>query len=400
MRSHSCCAASVIARPFRRSSEELAAGLGYYVYQPARSIIVVWLLFLVVLLAFERDRFPARRLAGSAAVALSAFALVASPVVIAELKAPADQATLSRESLLVFDDARQLQRDWVFADGEWEGVRTNIGYGLGAFNNNVVDHGWIYINYGHGFVDPLTGVLVWIGVLAVGWRVVRRGDSLALLPLTALLALWLSLALLVNKAPNYTRLLVLLPFVAYFVTEAIRAAAGLVPRLLKEREPRRGRLVAVLAAGVIVCAIAAWNVAIAADYVDKGRRDGDDIGSTGRYVESRRDVPGIRFYLATSDAWPYYVWGLPHMWQDRLRMFAREGQVQPTVPPAGLGRFDAQPPFVLLLSGALWERDRVALERRYPQGEVHNVTPDGHASRSRCPPAERCQTFAPRAHAA
>jgi hypothetical protein len=51
--------------------------------------------------------------------------------------------------------------------------------------------------------------------------------------------------------------------------------------------------------------------------------------------------------------------------------------VQPTVPPAGLGRFDAQPPFVLLLSGALWERDRVALERRYPQGEVHNVTPDG-----------------------
>ena len=153
----------------------VAAGLGYYVYQPARSIIVVWLLFLVVLLAFERDRFPARRLAGSAAVALSAFALVASPVVIAELKAPADQATLSRESLLVFDDARQLQRDWVFADGEWEGVRTNIGYGLGAFNNNVVDHGWIYINYGHGFVDPLTGVLVWIGVLAVGWRVVRGG---------------------------------------------------------------------------------------------------------------------------------------------------------------------------------------------------------------------------------
>ena len=324
-----------------------------------------------------RDRFPARRLAGSAAVALSAFALVAAPVVIAELKAPADQATLSRESLLVFDDARQLQRDWVFADGEWEGVRTNIGYGLGAFNNNVVDHGWIYINYGHGFVDPLTGVLVWIGVLAVGWRVVRRGDPLALLPLTALLALWLSLALLVNKAPNYTRLLVLLPFVAYFVTEAIRAAAGLVPRVLKVGERRVGQRAAVLVAGVIVCAIAAWNVAIAADYVDKGRRDGDDIGSTGRYVESRRDTPGIRFYLATSDAWPYYVWGLPNMWQDRLRMFAREGQVQPTVPPAALGRFDAQPPFVLLLSGALWERDRVALERRYPQGEVHNVTPDG-----------------------
>ena len=58
-------------------------------------------------------------------------------------------------------------------------------------------------------------------------------------------------------------------------------------------------------------------------------------------------------------------------------MFAREGQVLPTVPPAELDRFDAQPPFVLLLSGALWKRHRVALERRYPEGEVHSVTPDG-----------------------
>ncbi|MET0938819.1 MAG: hypothetical protein ABWY51_06320 [Gaiellaceae bacterium] len=363
--------------PFPTFLGGAVAGLGYYVYQPARSIIVLWLLFLVVLFAFARERVPARRLAGSAAVALSAFALVAAPVVIAELKAPADQATLSRESLLVFDDARQLQRDWVFAESEWEGVRTNIGYGLGAFNSNVVDHGWIYINYGHGLVDPLTGVLLWIGVLVVGWRVIRGKDALALLPLTALLSLWLSFALLVNKAPNYTRLLVLLPFVAYFVTQAIRAAAGLVPRFLKRRDRRGGRVAAVMAAGVIVAAIGVWNVAIAADYVDKGRTEGDDIGSTGRYVESRRDVAGIRFYLAASDASPYYIWGLPHMWQDRLRMFAREGQVQPTVPPAGLGRFGARPPFVLLLSGALWERERAALERRYPQGGIHNVTPDG-----------------------
>ena len=32
--------------------------------------------------------------------------------------------------------------------------------------------------------------------------------------------LWLSFALLVNKAPNYTRLLITLPFVAYLVVEA------------------------------------------------------------------------------------------------------------------------------------------------------------------------------------
>ena len=81
-------------------------------------------------------------------------------------------------------------------------------------------------------------------------------------------------------------------------------------------------------------------------------------------------------------------------------MFAREGRVQPTVPPGGLGRFGARPPFVLLLSGALWERERAALERRYPQGGIHNVTPDGAHLAFEVPARLKYQTFAPRAHAA
>ncbi len=40
--------------------------------------------------------------------------------------------------------------------------------------------------------------------------------------------LWLSFAFLINKAPNYTRLLITLPFVAYFVAVATRFLAGRV----------------------------------------------------------------------------------------------------------------------------------------------------------------------------
>ena len=40
------------------------------------------------------------------------------------------------------------------------------------------------------------------------------------------LSLWLSFAFLVNKAPNYTRLLITLPFVAFLVTEAVRWMVG------------------------------------------------------------------------------------------------------------------------------------------------------------------------------
>ena len=134
----------------------------------------------------------------------------------------------------------------------------------------------------------------------------------------------------------------------------------------------------VATSAVLLATIAAWNVAIAADFVEDGRAAGDDIGSTGRYVRSKSDVPGIRFYMAASDQWPYYEWGWPSIWQDRLRIFARHAQVQPIVPPAAVSRFDERPPFVLFLSRSLWDRERRALERRYPGARVSDdLTSDG-----------------------
>ena len=104
------------------------------------------------------------------------------------------------------------------------------------------------------------------------------------------LALWLSFAFLVNKAPNYTRLLITLPFVAFLVTEAVRWMVG--------RWRSIPRAPAVLAAGFLGV-IVVWNLAIAWDYVQVGRRDGDPIGSTGRYVEARRTIRADLLYGAT-----------------------------------------------------------------------------------------------------
>ena len=76
-------------------------------------------------------------------------------------------------------------------------------------------------------MDPLTGILLWIGVAVLGIRVIRRrADEGVLLALSGFLVLWLSFAFIINKAPNYTRLLITLPFVAYLVTEAVRWLAG------------------------------------------------------------------------------------------------------------------------------------------------------------------------------
>ena len=172
------------------------------------------------------------------------------------------------------------QRDWVRARTIAEGYKKNVRWGLGTFNNKVADESFIYSNHGHGFVDPLTGILLWIGVAVLGIRVIRRrADEGVLLALSGFLILWLSFAFIVNKAPNYTRLLVTLPFVAYLVTEAVRWLAG---------RWRSVRGVPALLTVTALVALASWNLTIAWDFIQTGRRDGETIGSRDGTSSPRR----------------------------------------------------------------------------------------------------------------
>jgi hypothetical protein len=235
----------------------------------------------------------------------------------------------------------------------------------------VVDHSWIYPNFGHGFVDPLTGVLLWVGVGVVGVALIRRRreDEGALLMLGGFLALWLSFAFVVNKAPNYTRLLVILPFVAFLVTEAVR--------WLADRWRSLPRAPAVIVAGFL-SVIVVWNLAIAWDYVQDGRRDGDPIGTTGRYVESRQDEPGLIFYMATSTQQPYYVWGDNNASSMRVRYFLdNPTQAGAAIDPGSLRDFNAPAPFSLLMRREAWQSAAAELADRYPRGRIRNITPDG-----------------------
>jgi Dolichyl-phosphate-mannose-protein mannosyltransferase len=345
----------------------VVAGLGFYVYFPARIALPIWIVFLVALGLFYRKRFPLRTLLSLGAIAVAGVALAATPIVYAESQVPVAQAQGQRQGLFIYEEARELQQSWVFATSQWEGYKTNVRYGLGTFNNTVVDNGWIYVNEGHGFVDPVTGILLWLGVGLVGIALLRRRreDEGALLMLIGFLVLWLAFAFLVNKAPNYTRLLITLPFVAFLVAEAVRWLVG--------RWRSIPRAPAVLAAGFLVV-IVVWNLTIAWDFIDEGRREGDPIGSTGRYAEAHKDVPGQRFYLVATEQQPYYVWG---QGTPRLTFFANDpGQVG-VVDPVGLRDFDAPPPFSLFMRREVWQTAATELADRFPRGRVRNITPDG-----------------------
>lgn len=351
----------------------LVAGFGYYVYFPARVTLPVWIAFLFVLALVMHRSFPVRRLLTVGAVAVAGFVLVATPIAIAETKIPPlpgpSDAEPQKETLMIYADAREKQRTWVSADTVAEGWKKNIRWGLGTFNNTVTDEGFIYTNTGHGFVDPLTGILLWLGVGLILVRLFRReGDEGMLLAVVGFLILWLSFAFLVNKAPNYTRLLVTLPFVAYFVTEAIRMLAG------RWRSVPRAPAVIV---GTGLAALVVWNLAIGWDYIQTGRRDGDTIGSTGRYVHSLRHVRGQRFFLAgTGDQ--YYTFGGSNAAQSRLQLFAENpGQVPFPIDSAALATFSEPPPFAIFMRRDIWAPAAAQLANRYPRGRVRNVTPDG-----------------------
>lgn len=360
-----------------RHSHELAiflggfvAGLGFYVYYPARVAFPIWIVFLIGLGLLYKRRFPARRLLTVAAITTAGFVLAAAPIIYSESTIPAGEHSGQGDSLFIYHDARAEQQRWVFAQSEWDGWVQNVKYGLGTFNNKVVDHSWIYPNYGHGFLDPVMGIVLWAGVAIVGLALIRRrrDDEGALLMLGGFLVLWLSFAFLVNKAPNYTRLLVTLPFVAYLVVEALRFATD---------RWRSVRFAPQAIVGAFVAAVVALNLSFAWDYVQVGRKNGDPIGSTGRYAAAHDDVPGQKFYVVSSESQPYYVWGNVGPGNERLALFTKPGLVQTPIDPQTVRDFRAVPPFALFMRREVWQPVAAQLATRYPRGRIRNVTPDG-----------------------
>jgi hypothetical protein len=355
------------------------AGLGVYVHYSGRLFFPLWILFLVVLAIAYRRSLGFDRLVGAAAVAVAGFALVVTPYAIAYQRAPQALKEHTQEANLLTAKGRKFQQGWVYAPTVWAGYKRNVINGLTAFNYGRQDHAWIYNDKGHGIVDPLTGVLLWIGALAVLLRVVRRrGPPWALLPLTSFLALWLMYAFVIGQAPDYSRMLIVLPFVAYLVAEAVRALTEIGQRLLSARW-RFAPALPLAAGAAAVLAIGVWNGFIGWDYIDTGQKTGDDIGSTGRYVHKHSRNPKQRFFIAADQTqFTYYQWGWPSTWEARIRFFASSpAQVGGVIAPSQLGQFSATAPFTVFTRSDLWSQVQNQFQTRYPGARVDRITPDG-----------------------
>ncbi len=342
------------------------AGLSVYTYYPVRILLPLWLLMLSIDWLARKSQRSIREIAAMAGVTILGWFLVAAPGLVSSIGSFSLTMPFQREQFLFTHEGRQAQMQWVGANTETEGIRRNIIQGLGVFNAQTVDHGWIYPNYGHGFVDPITGCLVWVGLIASLVCIVRRrgspGDTIGVV---GLLALLFSFSFVITKAPDYTRLLIILPFVAYLVARGLMALYGLLPK----RWASAGSVGVTLAVGIIVVA----NLLIARDFVVAGQRNGNNVGSTLRYVEGLPHKPDYTLLLAADNTHPYYSWGNESAWLSWLSFGNQEARARVVMPSRLL---DTLPPshFSIFMNQLVWLQNGRILYSIYPQGKLTQLT--------------------------
>ncbi|MGQ9837980.1 MAG: glycosyltransferase family 39 protein [Cyanobacteriota bacterium] len=392
-----CAALAFILKGVREKNPLLlylggaAAGFSLYGYLPGRVVILLGLLFGGMYLLLGQEDLKAGQglthkaadaranpfwvLAKLTVVAALGFFLMAAPILVATATSPPVSAEYSRQQFLFFPEGQALQQRWVNAATPGEAVWRNILNGLSMFNDRSQhDRGYIYPNYGHAFVDPLTGVLIWLGLGSGLYRICkRRSQPHDWLCISSFIFLYLLFSFVITKAPNYTRLLVILPFVVYLTLEGIQVILRALEGVLERFGSRaQGWLPAALGLGLILL-IGVWNLVIFGDFVQKGWREGNDVASTGRYVEARKADPNYHFYLAASTSYPYFSWGEPYFWQSWIQFFAGQEQSVTVFPPEELSMQRLEAPFTLFMNQSVWDQQGSNLQQYFPEGRLQRI---------------------------
>ena len=375
----------VLVAALRRGSLFIAvlggflAGLSFYVYLPGRITIVIWLLYLAVCWVLRGEK-QGRRLIVRVGVASSiSFLMVATPITVGQLTDTRPGHNYYRKQLLIFPEGRTYQRDWFRAETIADGIWINVTHGLTAFNNQEYDRGFIYENRGHGFLDPLTGVVLWVGVFYATRELLRRGQSHDgnALALTGFGTLWLTYTFVTIQTPNYTRMLVVLPFVAYLATEGLKrvAAIPILPKIALPDSLGWIRGYEWFAIGVF--AVAAWNASIYSDYIEFGFKQGNLVGATARLVARRSTDENHEFYLFADETFPYYTWGGAEQWEEWTGTFSESGQGLRVANGEDCPVTELSTPFTAFMSVQVWELCRPVLLTAFPSLQVENMLPNG-----------------------
>ena len=297
-----------------------SAGIGWFVYSPAKAIIVVWLAALALLVVIFKCKLSEKiALTRIVFATLIGFAMAFTPFILGAIITPQEVDTTWSYFQQQFLFTR-IGRQWNNNDSSVFGiVKDNALDALTVFNRPIQDKGYIYNYYGkHGFVDPMTGMLLWVGVLSVLLTLRRRDIKTVLVLLHFLLFLGMFM-FFVNRSPNYTRFIVMLPFVIPLVVIGSHTLAKRISwpvvRYIKWHRLQKNTLEKILLV-VIAVAIIYLNVGIFSDYLRKGENDKLPIEDAIRYlhVQSVNEPEPIYLFNKTTASHNREVWDA-HDWQ-------------------------------------------------------------------------------------
>lgn len=374
----------------------VVAGLGFYTYFPARVTAFIYISALVIMLVFYCKKNIFLQIIKTTIIFLLGLTIAAAPILIATFKQNFDATHYQKQQFLFLPEGQALEMTWTGTINGKAAWKANIRQGLEMFNSTISDQGFIYPNTNHGFVDPLTGVLLWIGIIISIYKLFTRKKFADMLCLSGFLGLYLSFAFLITKAPNYTRLLVILPFVAYFAANAIwwigeilnlSAKVDVIPTegLAEWRDPstrrlgRDGRRMNLPVILILVISVLAINLHTFSDFVKIGLKNGNDVGSTARFIESHKNLENHTWILVASPYYPYYSWGVESQWQTWAGFFAAKSQHVDILDPDLLLDIEFEDNTTLLTTKTVWEMYKESLISRFPEFKFRekNITPDG-----------------------
>ena len=325
--------------PWRTFWGGVLMGLGFYVYYPSKIYLLIWAVYVFITAFILRRRAILKLLPAACA----GFVLTVAPLTVGMMKARTGVRHLA-----------QYQSDQLLLSAPSNVLRENIRNGLCMFNKPIICSSLTYRNPGHGFLDPLSGILLWIGFLILLWRC-RRDDAARLIAVGFFLS-WMLFTFLIGGAPNYCRMIIILPLIAIMIFVALDAFPSTVSL-----------------APFVIPILMYWNGSIFLDHYFDGVLHGDVIGVTLRYVDARRNNPRQAYEIVADNDYRYYLWHDSDTWRFNVEAFAGPGQTVAVCPPEDLLSHLRPAPVTYFMDRRLWRRYEPDLRRHYPLLQLYSI---------------------------
>lgn len=351
----------------------IICGISFYSYLPGAVTIFIWsaVMFVWYLTKIENKRLF--YLAKNFSVVIVGVFMALSPLLVAMHKKENYGEQHYKKQILIFEEGLQLQKEWFGLDSYSDAYVHNIKNYFSTFVLPVSDKAYIYSNDNVGFTDPITGIMLIIGsIYLLFFKKQTRNSTLII---TSFIFLSLVFAFFINKAPNFTRMLVLLPYIVYISYEGIKLIAKFFEKIFKKK------FLSTLIIIFIIIFISLLNGYYYVAYVKHGIDYGETHGDTIRYVLEKKDKLNYSFFVMADKDNMYYPWGESDAWYFWVNNYVAENQnVKIISPNDEIKLLDIRNNFTIFTIKSVYQKIKPQLDELYINYKVINLTKSGNVA--------------------